>query len=56
MFLSRLNETSGGRGNVFSFGIIAENFEVFENDSSHYKVLWITVGEGEWDSVGVFVL
>ena len=56
MFLSRLNEISGGRGNVFSFGIIAENFEVFENDSSHYKVLWITVGEGEWDSVGVFVL
>ena len=31
-FLSRLNEMSGGRENVFSFGIIAENFEVFEND------------------------
>ena len=32
IFLSRLNEISGGRGNnyVFSFGIIAENFEVFE--------------------------
>ena len=28
-FLSRLNEMSGGRGNVFSFGIIAEDFEVF---------------------------
>ena len=33
-FLSRVNEMSGGRENnyVFSFGIIAENFEVFEND------------------------
>ena len=31
-FLSRLNEMSGGRENMFSFGIIAENFEVVEND------------------------
>ena len=38
-FLSRLNETSGGRGNMFSFGIIAENFEVFENEIFDCKVL-----------------
>ena len=54
-FLSRLNEMSGGRENVFSFGIIAENFEVFENDTYDCKVLWM-VGEGEWNSVGFFVL
>ena len=34
-FLSRLNEMSGNRENIFSFGIIAENFEVFENDIFH---------------------
>ena len=28
-FLSHLNEMSGGRENMFIFGIIAENFEVF---------------------------
>ena len=28
-FWSRLNVMSGGRENMFSFGIIAENFEVF---------------------------
>ena len=28
-FLLRLNEMSGSRENMFSFGIIAENFEVF---------------------------
>ena len=56
MFLSRLNETSGGRGNLFSFGIIAENdFEVFENDIFDWKVLWM-VGKGEWNCVGFFVL
>ena len=38
-----------------SFGIIAENFEVFENDIFDGKVLWM-VGEGEWISVGFFVL
>ena len=26
---------------MFSFGIIAENFEVFENDIFDCKVLWI---------------
>ena len=31
---------------MFSFRIIAENFEVFENDISDCKVLWM-VGEGE---------
>ena len=44
-FLLRLNEISGGRGNMFSFGIIAENFEVFENDIFDEKVLRM-VGEG----------
>ena len=47
MFLSRLNETSGGRGNLFSFGIIAENdFEVFENDIFDWKVLWMVRANG----------
>ena len=45
-FLSRLNEMSDGRENVFSFGIIAKNFEVFENDIFDCKVLWM-VGMGE---------
>ena len=54
-FLSRLNEMSSGRENVFSFGIIAENFEVFENDNFDCKVLWL-VSRGEWNSVGFFVL
>ena len=48
-FLSHLNEMSGGRENVFSFGIIAENFEVFENDIFDCKVLWV-VGKCEWYS------
>ena len=39
---------------VFSFGIIAENFEVFENDIFDCKVLWV-VGKFEWNSVGFFV-
>ena len=54
-FLSCLNEMSGGRENMFSFGIIAENFEVFENDIFDRKVLWV-VGKCEWNSVGFFVL
>ena len=54
-FLSRLNEMSGGRENVFSFGIIAENFEVFENYIFDCKFLWV-VGKCEWNSVGFFVL
>ena len=45
-FWSRLNEISGGRGNMC---------EVFENDICGWKVLWM-VGEGEWNSVGFFVL
>ena len=40
---------------VFSFGIIAENFEVFENDFFDCKVLWV-IGKCEWNSVGFFVL
>ena len=36
---------------MFSFGIIAENFEVFENDIFDCKVLWV-VGKCEWNSVG----
>ena len=35
---------------MFSFGIIAENFEVFENYN------FDCIGEGEWNSVGFFVL
>ena len=42
MFLSRLNEISGGRGNIcLRFEMIAENFEIFENDINHCKVLWM---------------
>ena len=43
---------------MFSLGIIAEIFEVFENDifdCMQAGVLWM-VGEGEWNSVGFFVL
>ena len=40
---------------MFSFGIVAEHFEVFENDTFDCKVLWM-VGKGEWKSVGFFVL
>ena len=40
---------------MFSFEIIPENFEVFENDIFDCKVLRM-VGEGEWNSVGFFVL
>ena len=55
-FLSRLNEMSGGREKyVFSFGIIGESFEVFENDIFDCKVLWV-VGKCDWNSVGFFVL
>ena len=32
-----------------------ENFEVFEKDIFYCKVLWM-VGNGEWISVGFFVL
>ena len=57
MLLSRLNEIRGSREKMFSFGIIAENFRVFEiiNYIFDCKVLWL-VGEGEWNSVGFFVL
>ena len=40
---------------MFSFGIIAENFVVFENDIFYCKVLWM-VGESEWNSLVFFVL
>ena len=42
---------------MFSFGINAENFEVLENINYIFdcKVLWL-IGEGEWNSVGFFVL
>ena len=37
--MSRLSEMSGGKENtVFSFGIIVENFEGFENDIFDGKV------------------
>ena len=54
-FLWRLNEISGGRENRFGFGIIVENFELFENYIFDCKVLWVA-GEGEWNFVGFFVL
>jgi len=34
-----LKEIIGGRGNIC--GIIAENFEVFENDIFDLKALWM---------------
>ena len=40
---------------MFRFGIIAENFEVFENYIFDCKVLWV-VGKCEWNSVGFLVL
>ena len=40
---------------MFSFGIVAEKFEVIENGILDCKVLWI-VGTGEWNSVGFLVL
>ena len=44
MFLSRLIEISGGGGNVcFRFEIIAENFELFENEIFDCKVLWMVL-------------
>ena len=56
-FLSRLNEISGGRGNIclVSGPLTPENFEVFENVIFDCQVLWM-VHEGEWNSVGFFVL
>ena len=54
-FLSRFSEMSGVREDMFSFRIIAENFEVFENEIFHCKVLWV-VGKCEWISVSFFVL
>ena len=39
---------------MFSFGIITEDFEVFENDFFDCEVLWI-VAEGEWISVDFFL-
>ena len=55
MFLSRLNEISGGRGNMclVFFGIIEGNFEVFRHAIFDCNVLRV-VGEGEWKSVGFF--
>ena len=40
LFLLRLNKISGVRGNM-CFGIIAENFEAFENDIFYCKVMWM---------------
>ena len=40
---------------MFSFGIIAENFELFENDIFDRKGLWLVV-KGEWNAAGLFVL
>ena len=40
LFLLPLNKISGVRGNM-CFGIIAENFEAFENDTFYCKVMWM---------------
>ena len=40
---------------MFSFGIIVEDFEVFENNIFDDKFFWMG-GKGEWNSVGFFVL
>ena len=40
---------------MFSAGIIAENFEVFENYIFDCKVLWM-IAEAVWNSVGFLVL
>ena len=40
---------------MFSFGIIAENFEVFENDIFDCKVYGV-VDKGEWNSVDFLAL
>ena len=40
---------------MFSFGIMAENFEVFDNYIFDCMILWM-VGEGEWNSVCFFIL
>ena len=39
---------------MFSFGIIAENFEVFENDTFNCKVLWMVVRVNRILSVSLF--
>ena len=54
-FLHLVSVSVSGRKKVFSFGIVAENFEVFEDDIFYCKVLRM-VGEGQWYSVGFFVL
>ena len=35
--------------------MVAENFEVFDNNTFDCKVLW-KLGQGEWNSVAFFVL
>ena len=55
MFLWRLSETRGAHGKGKMCLVIAKNFEAFENDIFYCKVLWMVV-EGEWNSVGFFVL
>ena len=40
---------------MFSFGTIAENYEIFENDIFDCKVLWM-VGESESNSVVFFIM
>ena len=40
---------------MFSFGMIAEKFEVIEDGILDCKVLWM-VGKGGWNSVSFVVL
>ena len=57
MFLSRLNEISGGRGNMCLVSGSLRRILKFLRMTflTASRVLWM-VGEGEWNSVGFFVL
>ena len=55
-FLSRLNEMSGGGENMcLVSGSLQRIFNFLRITFFDCKVLWM-VGEGEWNSVGFFVL
>ena len=59
MLLSRLNEINGGREKMClvsgSLGRILKFLRILQYYIFDCKVLWL-VGEGEWNSVGFFVL
>ena len=55
MFLLRLKEISGDRGNMCLVSESLRRILKFLRITFDCKVLWM-VGEGEWNSVGFFVL